>query len=298
MKIKKQSRREFIKDSASTAAAGALRLGSSSRLFAEEGTKKSRVVLIRDKNAVDKKYNVSSVVVEKMVDDAVMALTGKKDAVSAWKQLVKPNDIVGIKSNEWSNLPTPKVLEETIKKRLVSAGVKAENIAIGDRRILRDPVFKKATALINVRPMRAHHWSGMGTLIKNYIMFDKKPSCYHPDSCADLAGAWLLPMTKGKTRLNVLVMLTPLFHGVGPHNFSPQYLWSYNGLLVGKDPVAVDAIGLRIMEAKRRAHFGEERPINPPPKHVKMADTRHGLGTADPDKIELVSLGWGEDRLI
>lgn len=298
MIIRKQSRREFIKDSVSTAAAGALLIGSSSGLFAEGQKKRSRVVLVRDKDAVDGQYKTSSAAVEKMIDDAVIRLTDEENAESAWKQLVKPDDIVGIKSNAWSNLRTPEVLEEVIKKKLISAGVKAGNIDTGDRSILSQPVFKNATALINVRPMRAHHWSGMGTLIKNYIMFDKKPSRYHPDSCADLAAVWKLPLTKGKTRLNVLVMLTPLFHGVGPHNFSPKYVWPYKGLLVGEDPVAVDATGLRIMEAKRKEYFGEERPINPLPKHVKLADTRHGLGNADPDKIELIKLGWAEGSLI
>jgi hypothetical protein len=236
MIIKKQSRREFIKDSVSTAAAGALLLGSSSRLFAENRAKKSRVVLVRDKDAVGAQYKLSSAKVEKMLDDAVKSLTGKDDVKSAWKQLVTPDDIVGIKSNVWSNLRTPEVLEGVIKKRLTAAGVKVKNIDTGDRDVLSQPVFKKASALINIRPMRAHHWSGMGTLIKNYIMFDERPSRYHPDSCADLAGAWKLPITKGKTRLNVLVMLTPLFHGVGPHNFNPKYLWAYKGLLVGLDP--------------------------------------------------------------
>jgi hypothetical protein len=93
-------------------------------------------------------------------------------------------------------------------------------------------------------------------------------------------------------------MLTPLFHGVGPHDFNPKYVWSYSGLLVGFDPVAVDATGVRILTAKRRQFFGEDRPINPPPKHIFLADTRHHIGTADPDQIELVRLGWKEDILI
>ena len=44
-------------------------------------------------------------------------------------------------------------------------------------------------------------------------------------------------------RLNILVMLTPQFHGVGPHSFSSRFTWPYGGLLVGTDPVAVDATG-------------------------------------------------------
>jgi hypothetical protein len=71
-----------------------------------------------------------------------------------------------------------------------------------------------------------------------------------------------------------------------------------NGLIAGLDPVAVDAVGVRIIQAKRNQYFKEERPINPPPKHIFLADTRHHLGTADPDKIELIKLGWKENLLI
>jgi hypothetical protein len=158
--------------------------------------------------------------------------------------------------------------------------------------------FQKATALINVRPMRAHAWSGVGTLLKNYIMFAERPSAYHADSCADLATLWQLPMVKGKTRLNILVMYTPQFHCVGPHSFSADYVWEYKGMLVGLDPVAVDSVGLRIIQAKRNEYFKEERPLNPPAKHIELADTRHHLGIADPAKIELIKIGWDKDTFV
>jgi len=185
-----------------------------------------------------------------------------------------------------------------IKNKIIQCGVSENNISIDDRGILGNPVFKKSTALINVRPIRTHDWSGVGSLLKNYIMFVRKPSIYHPDSCANLAKLWYLPHVKGKTRLNILVMLTPLFHGMGPHHFSAKFTWAYNGLLVGFDPVAVDATGVRILQAKRKHFFGEERPINPPVKHVYLADTRHHLGTADPSKIDLIKIGWEKDILI
>jgi hypothetical protein len=129
-------------------------------------------------------------------------------------------------------------------------------------------------------------------------MFVPKPQAYHGDSCADLAKIWKLPQVEGKTRLNILAVLTPQFHGIGPHHFNPKYTWPYKGLLVGLDPVAVDSTGVRVLLAKRREFFEEDRPINPPPKHVFLADTRHGLGTADPNRIELVKIGWEEDILI
>ena len=297
MKKKMISRREFIRDGAGAMAAGALAMAFPGQLGAQPAPR-TRVVLIRDRDALDESGAVRADVVQRMLDEAVKNLLGDRDAAAAWKKIVRPGDIVGIKTNVWKNLATPPQLEEAIRGRVLAAGVKAENISVRDRGLLADPVFMKATALINVRPMRTHDWSGLGTCLKNYIMFVPDPPRFHPDSCADLAALWQLPEVKGKTRLNVLVMLTPLFHSVGPHGFNPAYVWKYGGLLVGLDPVAVDATGARIIQAKRREFFGEDRPINPPPKHIELADTRHHLGTADPAKIELVKLGWSEGILI
>lgn len=129
-------------------------------------------------------------------------------------------------------------------------------------------------------------------------MFVPRPNEYHSDSCADLATIWKLPLVKDKTRLNILVMFTPQFHGVGPHSYNPKYIWKYHGIIVGFDPVAVDSIGVRILQARRNEYFGEMRPLNPPPKHVFLADTRHHLGTADPKNINLIKLGENQGILI
>ena len=290
------TRREFLK-SRSAAVAGTLFLGSSGPVFAGP-EKRTRVVLIRNEDVLDADGHTKSDVIAGMLDEAVTVLLGEKDPEKAWQQLIKPDDVVGIKTNVWSYLPTPPELEVAIEERVVAAGVSQKNISIDDRGIRSDRNFQKATALINVRPLRTHNWSGVGSLLKNYIMFVPKPQAYHGDSCADLAKIWKMPELEGKTRLNILVVLTPQFHGIGPHHFSPKYTWPYKGLLVGLDPVAVDSTGVRILLAKRREFFNEDRPINPPPKHVFLADTRHGLGTADPNRIELVKVGWEEDILI
>jgi hypothetical protein len=143
--------------------------------------------------------------------------------------------------------------------------------------------------------MRTHHWSGVGSLIKNYVMFVPDPYNYHDDACARLGEIWTHPGVAGKTRLNVLVMFTPQFHTVGPHGFSPKHVRPYHGLLVGFDPVAVDAVGLKIIEGMRRAHFGEERPLSPPASHIEVADRQYHLGTSDLDRIALVKIGHDED---
>jgi hypothetical protein len=265
---------------------------------AAQEVKKTKVVLVRNKDILNEQGRPKAEVVLDMLDAAVKELTGKPDAVASWKTFIKPDDIVGIKSNVWTYIPTTPEVENALKKRVMDAGVKEANIGIDDRGVLRHPVFQKATALINARPMRAHHWAGVGTLIKNYIMFIPDPENYHGDSCASLASIWEKPQVKGRTRLNVLGMLTPQFHVVGPHSFNPKYVWSYFGFLVGVDPVAVDATGLRIIQAKRQEFFGEERPLSPPAKHILTADTEYHLGTADPNKIELVKIGYDQDIFI
>jgi hypothetical protein len=297
MKKKALTRRDFLKSSASAAVAGALFMHRPDEIFASSG-KKSRVVLVRDADVLGENNKPDDGRLQKMLDRAVTALLDEKEPARAWKQLVKPNDILGIKTNVWRYLPTPRGLEKAIRSRALEAGLQEKNIGIRDRGLLGDPIFKNATALINARPLRTHHWSGVGSLLKNYIMFVEEPSDYHWDSCADLAAIWKLPVVKGKTRLNILVMLTPLFHGLGPHHYNANYTWPYRGILVGTDPVAVDSVGVRVLMAKRKQFFEEDRPLNPPPKHVFLADSRHHLGTADPEKIELVKLGWEEDILI
>ncbi|MBC8458051.1 MAG: hypothetical protein H8D67_08665 [Deltaproteobacteria bacterium] len=259
---------------------------------------KSRVVLIRDEKILDSHGSPRPSILEEMLDQAVTAFTGQVDPVSAWKKLVKPSDIVGIKSNVWHYLRTPRALEEAIGKRMVDAGVKQENMAADDRGVLWNPIFQQSTALINVRPMRTHYWSGLGTLLKNYIMFVPQPSNYHGNACERLGSIWRLPHVKGKTRLNILVMLTPLFHGLGPHHFSRKYIWPYCGLIVSTDPVAAADTGAQLIQAKRAAFFRRERPISPHPLHIAAADTRFGLGNSRPDRIQLIKLGWEKDILI
>jgi len=299
MATKSITRRRLLKDSAIAAIGTSLFLNSPLKLFGKSKEKElTKVVLIRDENVLNEGNKPRKKVLEQMLNKALIKLTGESEADKAWKKILKPDDILGIKSNVWHNLRTPVELEQLIEENARRIGIGNENIAVDDRGILRNNVFKKSTALINVRPMRTHAWSGVGSLIKNYIMFVDRPASYHNDSCADLAKIWQLSHVRGKTRLNILVMLTPLFHGIGPHHFNKKFTWKYNGLIVGFDPVAVDSVGVRIIQAKRKEFFEEDKPLNPPAKHIMLADTRHNLGTANPDKIELIKIGWQDEILI
>lgn len=293
------TRRDFIKGAGCAAVGLAIGLPSyADDIVAESAANKTRVVLIRDKNALTAEGKPNGPVIRRMIDEAVAKLFEKDNPVDAWKEVVKPDDVVGIKTNVWDVLPTTSEVEQAILAGVLSAGVPKEKTSISDRRVIGDPIFENSTALINARPARSHAWSGVGSLVKNYIMFVPDPDNYHDNGCAPLGSIWHLPVVKGKTRLNILVMLTPLFHGKGWHHYDPEFVWPYCGILVGTEPVPVDSVGLQIMMARRKEYFGEERPLSPTPHHIEIADRKYGLGTSDLSKIEIIKLGWEEGRLI
>jgi len=294
---KVMTRRDFMRQSTFAALGTAVGL-SPLQSKAKENLKKSRVVLIRHPEVMDENLKFNEEILRQMLDEAIMALFEQDNPDKIFRQLVKPGDIVGIKSNEWNYLPTPAELEKVIRQRVLDAGVKEENIAVDDRGVKNNPVFQKATALINVRPLRTHYLAGMSGCIKNYIPFGKVWPDYHPNNCENLGLLFQLPMVKGKTRLNILCALTPQFHGRGPHSFDRRYVWEYKGLLVGTDPVAVDAVGLKIIMAKRAEVLGSHNRLPALPRHIRAADVKHGLGTSDLNKIDLIKLGWKEKNLI
>jgi hypothetical protein len=289
------TRRDFLRGTAYAAFAAALGSSPSGEAKAEE---KVKVVLIRDENVTDPQGNINQKIVQKMLDQGVCQLLGVENPVQAWKQLIRPNDIVGIKSNGWFNLPTPGELEEAIQQRIMDVGVPKKNIGIDDRGVLNHPIFKSSTALINVRPLRTHHWSGVGGCIKNYVMFVSTPWLYHSDACSPLASIWGKAIVKGKTRLNILSLIRTQFYNRGAHHFDRRFVSEYKGLLIGQDPVALDAVGARLLQLQRTAHFGEDRPLDTTPKHIFVADEKYKLGVSDLRRIDVVKLGWMEGTLI
>jgi hypothetical protein len=295
MKEKTVTRRDFLRVAAGTTMVAALGPGMLGEAKAEPAAK---VVLIRHAGVVGDHDKIQGEILQAMLDEAVKTLLGTTEPLEAWKKLIKSSDVVGIKSNSWPKLPTPKELEEAIKRRVLDAGVAEKNIDIADRGVLNNPVFLNATALINVRPVRTHHWAGVGTCLKNYIQFVPAPSAYHDEGCSPLGKIWTYPIVKGKTRLNILCALTPQFYGRGANFFDRRYVWPYRGLIVGTDPVAVDTVGAHLLQVKRTAFFGEDKALDVPPVHIMVADKTYHLGVSDLSRIQLVKLGWMEDVLI
>jgi len=296
--MKKQAvvtRRDFLRGTAGLVMA----MGLGSPILEAAGAEaRTRVILIRHPEVLGPDDRVNGTILQQMLDEAVRILAGEKNHGAAWQKFFKKSDVVGVKTNVWASLPTPKEMEEAIRRRLLEVGIPEGNLAVDDRNVRSNPVFQKSTALVNVRPVRTHHWAGVGTCLKNYIMFIRFPWTYHGEACSDLGKIWTLPGVKGKTRLNILVALTPQFYGRGPHSIDRRYLWPYRGLIVGTDPVSVDSVGAELLRRKRVSFFGEDKELDVQPIHIAVADKKYHLGTSDLNRIETIKLGWQENILL
>ncbi|MDR2683484.1 MAG: twin-arginine translocation signal domain-containing protein, partial [Dysgonamonadaceae bacterium] len=156
------SRRELLKRTA-IAVGGALLLNRPIHIWAMESSEAtSRVVLIRNQKLYAGGDTPDVAVCEQMIDEAVCRLTGLNTPKEAWASIIKPSDIVGIKTNQWNGLPTPPCVNDALKARVLSIGVAEDKVSVDDRGVKQNPVFQQATALINTRPMRTHAWSGVG----------------------------------------------------------------------------------------------------------------------------------------
>ncbi len=101
------------------------------------------------------------------------------------------------RDNAWKDLPTPPEVEAAIRRRIEDSGVPGSELRIDDRGART--TLAPCAALVNVRPLRTHHWAGIGGCLKNPIMFSEEPSVYHPDMCADLGALWTLPSLKERS---------------------------------------------------------------------------------------------------
>jgi len=295
MSLKRVTRRDFLKGTAAGVAGLALcgseALGAAAKTNPAKGAK-SVVAVARAADALDASLQVNKAASAAILRQAVASACGAKSHAEAWKKLFKPADIVGIVTSKALN-PTHLELADFIKEDLMALGVPEANFRFPQKNI---EMAKECTALIALPGLKAHWLTGIGTVMKLYIMYSGKPADYHDANSAKLGEIWNLDFVKGKTRLTIIDGLRALCDK-GPQ-VDPRYLWSYNGIIASTDPVAAEAVGLKIIQAKRDEIKGEPWPLTPPPLCVEAADKQYGLGTSDLAKITIKKIGWAEGVLI
>ncbi len=143
------------------------------------------------------------------------------------------------------------------------------------------------TASISFAVLKDHGLAGLTAGLKNYFGAVHNPNKYHDDGCdpyvADLFDA---PPIRRRHRLTVLDALTVQAEK-GP-DFHARWAERRDTLVFGFDPVAVDAVGLGIVEEIRRAKglpsLSEDGRA---PRYLATAE-RLGLGVASPAGIRVV----------
>jgi uncharacterized protein (DUF362 family) len=114
---------------------------------------RSQVYYAADPRALTNGFTPTPAVVQKMVDDVVMAVTKRSSVAAAWLALVKPTDVVGIKvaAAPGAMSGTHPAVVRAVARGLQAAGVRPDRIIVWDRNIEdlraagfseRDPDFR------------------------------------------------------------------------------------------------------------------------------------------------------------
>jgi uncharacterized protein (DUF362 family) len=104
------------------------------------------------------------------------------------------------------------------------------------------------------------------------------------ETCAEVCA---FPPIRDKLVLNIVDGLKGCYEG-GP-GANPQFIFNYNTLLIGTDPVAVDRVGYDIVLAKRIAEGVQEEESPVGTKFMELAEELK-LGISDPEKIRQIEV--------
>ena len=279
---------------------------------------RSRVVVVTHPEVLIRDYQVNLPVVRAMLDRALMELTGRRTETLAWADVAREGDFVAIKHNTMHapTLHSHPEITTAVTQRLTGdagdAGVAPDRVLAVDRLLpepydefsdpftlpsrglrtrLRRLYTDAATAVVNVSVLKTHFGEGLSSALKNHLGSVNNPAAFHgwepdrmPRSLPELAA---LPPLLSKTRLVVVDAVRPLF-AAGPFDH-PDYRWTYDGLIVATDPVAADAVGLRLLEARRAEARGKPWPMTAARAMVAWGQAI-GLGNADTDRIDRVEV--------
>jgi hypothetical protein len=150
-------------------------------------------------------------------------------------------------------------------------------------------IMETVDALISVPVLKDHDIAGVSIGMKNFYGAIHNPNKFHANRCdpyvADLCNH---PLIKNKLRLTVCDASRVQVHN-GPA-FSPRYAWEYGGLLVSRDPVALDYLGWQIIEERRKELGLKSLAMeNREPTYI-MSAAKLKLGNADMKFIRKIEI--------
>lgn len=94
-----------------------------------------KVVHIHDENSAENEI-FNQEVIDKMIASGMLSLTGEKSIKRAWRQFVKPGEMIGLKLNPVAGKPlsTSHEVVKSVIRQLVDAGIRERYIVLWDRR--------------------------------------------------------------------------------------------------------------------------------------------------------------------
>ena len=173
-----------------------------------------------------------------------------------------------------------------------SAGFEKELVIYGEiGSLLSRTLTQYCSVVINLPVLKDHGIVGVTNSLKNYFGAIHNPNKYH-EKLGDpyIADLWLVPDIRNKTKLIICDALTAQYEGGPP--FKPQWIWDYNGIIIGNDPVAIDYTGWKIIEDKRRERgLKSLKEAGREPNYINTAaDNEHKIGTNNPGMIEVINV--------
>ena len=164
-----------------------------------------------------------------------------------------------------------------------------ENGSIGG--LLSRILTSLTNAQINLCLLKDHNLAGLSAALKNVYGAIHNPNKYHGNHCnpypADLCA---LPQIRDRCRLVLCDALRVQYHG-GPA-FKSQWVEDYQGILVSRDPVALDFVAWRLLDQIRKVHGlpSLEQEGRAPLYVLTAGDSDHRLGKCRESDIEVFDL--------
>lgn len=287
----------------------------------------SRVAVTRKPEDFPAGGKVDSGAAGRLLDEALRRLFDVNDSREGLRELFRPGDTVGIKVNCLSGrkMSTHPELAYAVAGMLEKAGVAADNIIIWDRAdgdlkragfelnrgggvkvygvdssgyaselivhrsigSLTAKIMEQVDKVVNLPVLKDHGIVGVTLSLKNFFGAIHNPNKYHPNGGDPyVADLFSHPLFRDKVKLNVVDGIAAQYEGGPP--FQPQWVWNFGGIIAGTDPVAVDRVGLDIIEEARRENG--IKPLSEAGRYPHYLETaeRLGLGNFDLGKVEVV----------
>jgi len=312
-------RREFLAAAAAVTVGGTL-----SGVAAHAGDVPAHGVSIPDavhgrSDFVVRGRRVHQSVLAEMLEQVIRGVTGAGTFSDGWRHILRADDVVGLKFNSSGaeGLGVSEDFGDAVITSLLAAGFEPRQIVaieapgevsarhglvseqpgwqrveteFGSGRDQLSDVLDRVTAIVNIPFLKDHNITGVTCACKNLSHgLVKHPARFHGNHCSPyIADIIALPQIRSKVRLHLVNALRVVFDG-GPEPHD-EGTWDAGVILAGRDPVAIDALGLEIINSQR-AILGLAKVDSPVRKSVYLeAAAERGLGVADTRRLGIAKI--------